>query len=267
MRYHTIKFEEPLLGVGLITLNRPERLNAINLEMLGDLHTLFEDLQDRDGIRVVIITGAGRGFCSGADLMDKRIHKEAATLFSSAAAHLMNIQKIYSRLITEMRRLPQPIIAAVNGPAAGGGMCIALASDVIIADHDAAFTPSFINIGLSGGELGTTYFLPRLVGSARAADILLTGRTVDAPEAERIGLATRLVAPEKLLDSAMEMASGMLEKSPLGLRLTKETLNQNQNASSFEAAIELENRNQSLLCITPEFFKAVEDFSKKKSSA
>ena len=264
MGYKTIKFEEPLEGAGLITLNRPERLNAINLDMLEDLHMLFDDLKDRDNIRVVIITGEGRGFCSGADLMDKRINEEAATLFSSAAAHLMNIQKIYSRLIIEMRRLPQPIIAAVNGPAAGGGMCIALASDVIIAGDGAAFTPSFINIGLSGGELGTTYFLPRLVGSARAADILLTGRTVDAAEAERIGLASRLVATEKLRESALEMAAGMLEKSVLGLRLTKETLNQNQNATSFENAIELENRNQSLLCITPEFFKAVEEFSKKK---
>jgi enoyl-CoA hydratase len=265
MEYNTIKFEDPQEGVGLITLNRPERLNAINLEMLEELHTLFEDLKDREDVRVVIITGEGRGFCSGADLMDERIHKEAATLFSNAAAHLMNIQKIYSRLIIEMRRLPQPIIAAVNGPAAGGGMCMALASDIIIAGHGAAFTPSFINIGLSGGELGTTYFLPRLVGSARAADILLTGRTVDATEAEKIGLISRLVIPEKLMDTSMEIAATMLEKTPLGLRLTKETLNQNQNAASFETAIELENRNQSILCITPEFFKAVEDFSKRKN--
>jgi len=265
MEYNTIKFEEPQVGMGLITLNRPKRLNAINLDMLDELHTLFEVLKDREDVRVVMITGEGRGFCSGADLMDERINKEAATLFSSAAAHLMNVQKRYSRLIIEMRRLPQPIITAVNGPAAGGGMCIALASDIIIAGHGSAFTPSFINIGLSGGELGTTYFLPRLVGSARAADILLTGRTVGAVEAEKIGLVSRLVAPEELMDTAMEIAAGMLEKTPLGLRLTKETINQNQNASSFETAIELENRNQSLLCITPEFFKAVEDFSKKKS--
>jgi enoyl-CoA hydratase len=266
MAYHTIKFEEPRDGAGLIILNRPKRLNAINLEMLDELHALFEVLADREDVRVLVITGEGRGFCSGADLMDERIHQEAATLFSSAAAYLMNIQKIYSRLIIEMRRLPQPIVAAVNGPAAGGGMCIALASDIIIAGQAATFTPSFINIGLSGGELGTTYFLPRLVGNACAADILLTGRTVDAPEALRIGLVSRLVAPEKLLDTAMEIAATMLEKTPLGLRLTKETLNQNQNAASFETAIELENRNQSLLCITPEFFKAVEDFSKKKET-
>ncbi|UCD78059.1 MAG: enoyl-CoA hydratase/isomerase family protein [Desulfobacterales bacterium] len=266
MGYKTIKFENPLEGVGLITLNRPERLNAINLDMLEELHTLFEEIKDQETARVVIVTGAGRGFCSGADLLDERISSEAATLFSSAAAHLTKIQKVYSRLVIEMRRLPQPIIAAVNGPAAGGGMCLALASDIIIAGTGAAFTPSFINIGLSGGELGSSYFLPRLVGSARAADILMTGRTVDAAEADKIGLISRLVENERLMKAALEIASSMLDKTPLGLRLTKEALNQNRNAPSLEAAVELENRNQSILCITPEFFKAVEKFSQRKKN-
>ena len=265
MEFNTIKYESPVDGIGLITLNRPDRLNAINLEMLEELHLLFERLNTDENIRVILITGAGRGFCSGADLLDDRIAREAAALFSSAAAHLVKIQKIYSRLIIEMRRLPQPIIAAVNGPAAGGGMCIALASDVIIADTNAAFTPSFINIGLSGGELGTSYFLPRLVGNARAADILLTGRTVNAAEADKIGLISRLVDEEKLMEVALEIAADMLNKTPMGFRFTKEVLNQNQNAPSLESAIELENRNQSILCITPEFFKAVEKFGKRKN--
>jgi enoyl-CoA hydratase len=267
MQFNTIKYDTPRDGIGRITLNRPERLNAINLDMLEELHVLFEQLTRDEGARVIIITGAGRGFCSGADLMDERIASEAAALFSNAAAHLMKIQKIYSRLVVEMRRLPQPIIAAVNGPAAGGGMCVALASDVIIAGARAAFTPSFINIGLSGGELGTSYFLPRLVGSVRAADILMTGRTVDAAEADKIGLISRLVADEKLMEAALEIAAGMLAKTPLGLRLTKEALNQNQNAPSLESAIELENRNQSILCLTPEFFKAVEKFGQRKKSS
>ena len=263
----TIKYETPRDGIGMITLNRPERLNAINLDMLEELHVLFERLTTDEDVRVIIITGAGRGFCSGADLLDERISSEAATLFSSAAAHLIKIQKIYSRLVVEMRRLPQPIIAAVNGPAAGGGMCMAMAADVIIAGPQAAFTPSFINIGLSGGELGTTYFLPKLVGSARAADILLTGRTVGAAEADRIGLISRLVEEDRLMEVALEIAATMLDKTPLGLRLTKETLNQNQNASSFENAIELENRNQSILCITAEFFNAVAKFGQRKKSS
>jgi enoyl-CoA hydratase/carnithine racemase len=266
MDFSTIKFETPRDGLGLITLNRPDRLNAINLDMLEDLHALFEDLKIREDIRVIIITGAGRGFCSGADLMDERVSKDAASLFSNSATFLVKLQKVYSRLIVEMRQIPQPIIAAVNGAAAGGGMCMAMASDVIVASPKAAFTPSFINIGLSGGELGTTYFLPKTVGSARAADILLTGRTVDAAEADKIGLISRLVDEESLMGTAMDIASSMLEKTPLGLRFTKEALNQNLNAPSLEAAIELENRNQSILCITPEFFKAVENFTKRKNT-
>jgi enoyl-CoA hydratase len=266
MEFNTIKYESPEDGIGLITLNRPDQLNAINLDMLEELHVLFERLSADDTVRIILITGAGRGFSSGADLLDDRIAGEAAALFSSAASHLVKIQKVYSRLIIEMRRLPQPIIAAVNGPAAGGGMCIAMASDVIIANSNAAFTPSFINIGLSGGELGSSYFLPKLVGTARAADILLTGRTVDAAEADKIGLISRLVDEDKLMEVALEIAADMLDKTPMGLRFTKEVLNQNQNAPSLESAIELENRNQSILCITPEFFKAVEKFGKRKKA-
>lgn len=264
MKFSTIRFEEPEAGIGLITLNRPDRLNALNLDMLDDLHTLFEQLHGMEKVRVLIITGEGRGFCSGADIKDSRVRKDASTLFSNAATHLVAIQKKYSDRILEMRRLPQPIIAAVNGPAAGGGMCIALASDMILASPQATFIASFINIGLSGGELGTSYFLPRVVGRARAAEILLTGRTVDAREAERIGLVSRLVEVDDLMDVAMEMARTMLNKSPMGLRLTKEVLNQNMNAPSLEAAIELENRNQSICCCTPEFMEAVVSFSNRK---
>ena len=264
MKFSTIRFEEPEAEIGLITLNRPDRLNALNLDMLDDLHTLFEQLRGMEKVRVLIITGEGRGFCSGADIKDSRVRRDASTLFSNAATHLVAIQKKYSDRILEMRRLPQPIIAAVNGPAAGGGMCVALASDVILASPQATFIASFINIGLSGGELGTSYFLPRVVGRARAAEILLTGRTVDAREAERIGLVSRLVEVDDLMDVAMEMARTMLNKSPMGLRLTKEVLNQNMNAPSLEAAIELENRNQSICCCTPEFMEAVVSFSNRK---
>lgn len=261
MTFKTIRFEEPRPGLGLITLNRPERLNAINLDMLEDLQELFHSLQKNDEVRVLIITGEGRAFCSGADLKDSRNRKDAAVSFSSAATHLYSIQKVYARPVMEMRRLPQPIIAAVRGHAAGGGMCLALASDVILATPGTTFIPSFINIGLSGGELGSSYFLPKLVGTARAAEILMTGRKVDGSEAERIGLISRLVPEEVLVDAAMETADAMLKKSAVGLRLTKETLNQNLNAPSLEAALELENRNQSICCVSPEFFEAVARFA------
>ncbi len=263
MDYETLTFEEPEEGIGLITLNRPERLNAISMRMLDDLYALFADLKKRETIRVLLLAGAGKGFCSGADLKDDKLSgEEGLKLFSSAAVHLEKIQKIYSGIIEVMYKQPQPIIAVVNGVAAGGGMCLALAADIIIAGPGAKFIPSFINIGLSGGELGTTYFLPKAVGRAKAAEILMTGRAVGAEEADRIGLVSRLVDAETLMETAMQTARTLLGKSPLGLRLTKETLRQNQNAPTLESAIELENRNQSILCCSPDFFEAVMAFIK-----
>ncbi len=265
MEYKTLTFEEPEAGIGVITLNRPKRLNALSLEMVEELYALFSRLQDMMDVRVLILTGAGRGFCSGADLKDKRImSEEGLALFSAAAVHLEGIQQKFSGIIPGIRRLPQPVIAAVDGPAAGGGMCMALAADIIIAGPDAAFTPSFINIGLSGGELGTTYFLPRMVGSARASEILMTGRTVGAQEADKIGLISRLVEAGQVMPTALETARILLGKTPLGLRLTKTAIRQNLNTPSLEDAIELENRNQSICCCTPDFFNAVMAFVKPK---
>ena len=264
MEFKTIRFEFPEPGIGLITLNRPERLNALSLDMVEELHALFAEVVGRKDLRVLILTGEGRGFCSGADLKDARLRQEFPTSYPDPTVHLIAIQKKYADLVLEMRHLPQPIVAAVNGPAAGGGMCLALASDVVIAGPKAAFTPSFINIGLSGGEMGTTFFLPQKVGSSRAAEILLTGRTVDAQEAEKIGLVSRVVEENRLLGAAMEIARAMLAKSPMGLRFTKEALNLSLTAPSLEAAIEFENRNQSMCCSTPDFFKAVEVFMKRR---
>jgi enoyl-CoA hydratase len=267
MEFKTIKYGEPETGIGFLTLNRPERLNALGLDMVEELHTLFGHLQKRDEVRILILTGEGRGFCSGADLKDPRIRGAAGRVLTNPTIHLYEVQKKYSDLVLQMRRLPQPLIAAVNGPAAGGGMCLALASDVIIASPHAAFTPSFINIGLSGGEMGTTFLLPRMVGSSRTAEILLTGRTVGAPEAERIGLVSRLAEEGRLIEEAMDVARVMLAKTPMGLRLTKEALNLNLTAPSLEAAIELENRNQSMCCSTPEFLRALEAFARRKAGS
>lgn len=264
MTYATITFSTPEPGIGLLTLNRPDRLNAISLEMLDDLKRLFAEIRDDDALRVLVITGEGRGYCAGADLADKAMLESADELFSSAAAHLIHVQKRFSRVILEMRDLPQPIISAVNGHAAGGGMCIALASDILVAGPDAKFTPSFANIGLSGGELGTSYFLPRTVGRVRAGEILLTGRTVDAEEAERIGLVNRLVPADQLMAAAMETARALVAKTVFGLRMTKESLNHNLYASNLASAIEFENRNQSIACLNPEFFEAVAKFQEKK---
>ena len=263
MDFSTIIFNEPESGIGVITLNRPHRLNAMDLNMVEELGALFRRLSEHERVRVIIMAGAGRGFCSGADLKFFLEHPRFKAMVSSAGTMLIEVQKKYSNIIYEMRRLPQPIISVVNGSAAGAGMSIALASDMVIAGPRAGFTASFINIGLSGGELGTSYFLPKLVGSSRAAEILMTGRTVRASEAERIGLITRLVEEDHLMDTALETARKMLAKSRLGLRLTKEALNQNQIAQSLEAALELENRNQSICIAESEFSAAVEAFNKR----
>ncbi len=264
--FRTIRFEEPEVGIGLVTLDRPDRLNALNMEMVEDLDALFRELRLSEEVRVLVITGEGRGFCSGADLVDA-LQNQGQRAFTSPPLFLIDVQKKYADLILGMRRLPQPIISAVNGVAAGGGFCMALASDVIIASPKASFIASFINIGLSGGELGTTYFLPRLVGFARTAEILYTGRAVGAAEAERIGLVNRVVEEGELLNAAFETARLMLSKTPGGLRLTKEALVQNLNAPSVDAAVELENRNQSILIFSPDFRKAVEAFAKAKNPA
>jgi enoyl-CoA hydratase len=247
MDLETIVFEEAESGIGIATFNRPERMNALSLTMLEDLYTLIRSLEQNKEIRVLIMTGAGKGFCSGADLKDERLRsEEGIKLFSNAATYLEGLQEKYTGIVLKMRRMKQPIIAAVNGAAAGAGMCLALASDIIIACPQATFTPSFININLSGGELGSSYFLPRLIGTVKASEILMTGRTVEAEEADRIGLISRLVGDQELMEVSLETARVLLNKSPIGLRMTKEAITQNLNAPSLEAAVDLENRNQSI---------------------
>jgi len=259
--FQTLIYQVPEPGIGHLILNRPESLNALSLTMVDELCGLFDELTRSEEIRVLILSGAGRGFCSGADLSNPEVLEPA--IHQGAAAHLKAIQRKYSGLIVKLRALPQPVIAAVSGPAAGGGMCLALASDIVYASPTATFINSFINIGLSGGELGSSYLLPRLTGMIRAAEILYTGRTVDAREAERIGIVTRLIEDEtKLIESAMDTARVMLKKNPVGLRMTKEALNRNLNAVSLEAAIATEDLNQSICITTPEIRQAVKKFMK-----
>jgi enoyl-CoA hydratase len=253
----TLLFEEIEPQIGLVTLSRPDRLNAINDRMLEDFGELLAALDRDDTIRVLIITGAGRGFCAGADLKEivTRVQTEA---FADPESFLRLVQEKYAGLILRLRGLSQPVIAAVNGAAAGGGMAIALAADVRVCSPEAYFVASFINIGLSGGEMGSSFFLPRMVGISRAADILLTGRKVFGEEAEKIGLASRLAPAENLLEAALTYARLMTAKTVGGLKLTKRALEQNQTAPSLEAAINLENRNQALMVFSGEFRRIIE---------
>lgn len=247
MNYETLNFE-PRGEIGLLTLNRPECLNAINNAMLQELNHLWRDI-GRDGeCRVVVMTGAGdRGFCSGLDL------KEAADLEGGFAADgisgdtMIRRQKEFSNIIDLMRACPQPVIAAVNGAAMGGGLSFAMAADVRLASPAARFCASYINIGLGGADMGSSYFLWRIVGWGRAAEMLLTGRIIEVDEAYRIGMVNHVYEQEELLGRALEMAAVMAGKSPLGLRLTKDALNAGLNAGSLLDALRMEDRNQVLM--------------------
>jgi enoyl-CoA hydratase len=252
-------FEEIESRVGLVTLNRPDRLNAINAAMLDDFNELFAILAKDDAIRVLIITGAGRGFCAGADLNDAMVYKDTAA-FSDPESFLRLVQERFAAMILGLRRIPQPIIAAVNGPAAGGGFSLALASDIRVAAPEASFVASFANIGLSGGELGTSYLLPRLIGVARSSEILYTGRKVKAGEAKRIGLVNTVAPRESLIEAALSYARPMIAKGVGALKLTKRVLDQNIDAPSLEAAVNLENRNQTIMVFSGELFKLIQPF-------
>jgi len=244
MQYKTLIFE-PRGEIGLLTLNRPERLNAINNAMLQELNQLWRAISLDKECRVVVMIGAGdRGFCSGLDL------KEAADLEGGFASEgisgdtMTRRQKEFSGIIDLMRTCPQPVIAAVNGAAMGGGLSFAMAADVRLASPPARFCASYINIGLGGADMGSSYYLWRLVGWGRAAEMLMTGRIVEVDEAYRIGLVNHVYEQEELLDKAMEMAAMMVGKTPLGLRLTKDALNAGLNTSSLLDALRMEDRNQ-----------------------
>lgn len=260
----TIACQRPEPGILVAALSRPDQLNAIDAAMIADFDTLCTRLENDETVRVLVITGQGRGFCSGADLAAVATHKDSG-VFADPETFLRQVQERFGNMAVKLRRIPQPVIAAVNGPAAGGGFAIALAADIRIAAPEAYFVASFINIGLSAGELGVSYLLPRLVGLSRAAEILFTGRKVEAGEAERIGLISRIVAKDQLMAAALDIARVLLTKTAGGLKLTKKVLDANLSAPSLAAAIDLENRNQTMLVFSGEFFKLIQPFVKKNS--
>ena len=254
----TLLVDRPRAGIAVATLNRPDRLNALTFGMFDELAQLAADVGADDRVRVLVLTGAGRGFCAGLDLGD------AATLPDMPAARFLEGQERWSRAITAFRRLPKPVIAAVNGPAAGAGFSLALAADIRIAAPAARFNAAFIKIGLTGGDCGSSWLLPRIVGLGHAYEILLTGRLVEADEAARIGLVNRVVPAEDLLTAALEVAELIAANSPLGVRLTKQMVQVNVDAPSLEAAVELENRNQALAAGTEDMVEAFTAFREKR---
>ena len=243
MEYETLKYEEKD-ATGILTLNRPECLNAINEKMVDELEGFWMERMYDLHTRVIILTGAGeKGFCGGVDLIES-----APNLSKLDPSEIYRFQTRISRIQLQMRQVPQPIICAIHKSAVGGGFSFAMASDVRIITPDARFSAAYINVGLCGADMGSSYFLPRLIGAGRTYEFLLTGDFMDANESLRLGFASRMVPYEKLMTTAVEMANKMISKNPLGLRLTKEAINQNIDAGGLEQALTMENRNQ-VICI------------------
>ena len=244
-----LSVQTPHAGVVVVQLNRPKRLNAINDVMVGELKETLAVLAADTSAKVVVITGAGRGFCSGIDMRDFGPDIPEAT---APTIDRLRFQERMASLPQAIRDIPQPVIAAVNGPCVGAGLALSLAADIRICSTAATFGNAAILLGLSGAEMGMSYFLPRIVGASVAADWMLTGRIVSAEEADRRGLVSELVEPPLLVERALEIASGIAELAPLGVQLTKRAIQVNTDAAGLESALELENRNQVLSHATEE---------------
>jgi enoyl-CoA hydratase len=239
-------------GISRLTLRRPERLNALSWPLIDDLLATLASLGDDEGLRVLILTGQGRGFCSGLDLTD-----EDALGGSLSVQAAFRLQERVASLALALKAMPQPVIAAVNGPAAGGGLALALASDVRVCSSEARFNVAFVRVGLSGCDVGVSHLLPRIVGLGMASELMLTGRQVESEEALKIGLANRVVDPEQLIEESVALAHLIAANSPFGVQMTKQVLHRNCDATSLEAAIELENRTQILATRTADLAEAV----------
>jgi len=247
-------------GVATITLNRPERLNAITFEVYHELTDFFAKLHDEKEVRVVVITGAGRAFCSGGDVRDI-----IGELQGQDAEGLLQFTRLTCELIRNMRSLPKPIIASINGTTAGAGACIALASDIRIAAEEAKIAFIFVKVGLAGTDMGATYLLPRVIGLAKATELLLTGDFIEAQEAERIGLYNRVVPRAQLETITQEFAEKLARGPSLGLAKTKEMLNREMHMG-FDSALEAEAVAQALCMQTADFKEAHAAFLEKREA-
>jgi len=254
--------------VAWVTLNRPERLNALNRELSQALLDCFTGLRQQLATRVVILQGAGRAFCAGLDLHERHErHVGQAGGPAAEAGNPFETQHRIRDIMIAMRRCPQPVIAICQGAASGGGFTLALASDVRLVTPDARMNAAFIKIGLTGCDMGSSYFLPRLVGSSVASELLLTGRFINAARGHALGLFSHVAPLDELQAEARALANDMLATSPLGLRLTKDGLHQAIDGPSMDAVMAMEDRQQVLCAQGPDFAEAVDAFMHKRPPA
>jgi enoyl-CoA hydratase len=248
-----VEVTNPHPHVALVTLNRPERMNAMAFDVMIPFRDRLREIGYDNDIRVVVITGAGHGFCSGADLEDPGVIPNIDGLTLPTMA--LRSMELLDEVITTIRRLHQPVIAAVNGPAIGGGFCLALSADIRLAAESAFFRAAGINNGLTAAELGISFLLPRAVGQSRAAEVMLTGRDVSSGEAERIGLVSAVVDGHLLLDTSYEMADRIIGWSRAGVELTKRQLWNSLDASSLQTHMDAEGTAQLFVRITTQNFE------------
>lgn len=245
-------------GIATITLDRPDRLNALTFEVYAELRDLFAALTAREPVKAVVITGAGRGFCSGGD-----VEAIIGELLERSMPELLAFTRMTGALIHNIRALPKPVVAAVNGVAAGAGAVIALAADFRIAVPQASFAFLFTKVGLAGADMGAAYLLPRVIGLSRATELLFLGEKVTADEASRIGLVNRVVEPDVLLREARALAQRLAAGPSFALGMTKTLLNQELDAD-FAAAVEAEAQGQAICMQAPEFRAAYEAFMARR---
>ncbi|MDT5391092.1 MAG: enoyl-CoA hydratase [Mycobacterium sp.] len=255
--------EHPRPHVALVTLNRPDRMNSMAFDVMVPLKKVLDELNFDNDTRVVVLTGAGRGFSSGAD------HKSAGSVPHvdglTRPSFALRSMEVLDDVILAIRKLHQPVIAAVNGAAIGGGLCLALACDIRISAEAAYFRAAGINNGLTASELGLSYLLPRAIGTSRAFEAMLTGRDIDAPEAERIGLVSRAVPDGDLLDTCYELAERIASFSRPGVELTKRTLWSGLDAGSLEGHMQAEGLGQLFVrLLTANFEEAVAARAEKR---
>ena len=235
--------DKPRPHTAVVTLNRPERMNSMAFDVMVPLRDALREIGDDNDVRVVVLTGAGRGFCSGADQSGER-GKMPNTAGLTPVTVALRAMELLDDIVLTLRRLHQPVIAAVNGAAIGGGLCLSLACDIRVASSEAYFRAAGINNGLTASELGLSYLLPRAIGSSRAFELMLTGRDLAAEEASHIGLVSQVVEPEKLLDTCLDLADTIIGWSRPGVELTKRTLWSSLDAGSLEQHMNQEGLGQ-----------------------
>jgi enoyl-CoA hydratase/carnithine racemase len=270
MKGNTVEYKNMIIEkvgrVDWVTFNRPDNLNALSQEFVSELHHYFDSLLEDYDTRVVVLKGAGRAFCAGLDMKDPSRGQQTESEFNNGVANkgMMN-QRRFSGIVMRMRRCPQPIIGLLHGFAAGGGFSIALGCDVRIAAEDLKMNCAFIKIGLSGCEMGASYHLPRMIGTSNAAELLMTGRFIDANRALRTGLVSDVVPVDELEAAGAALVDDMIATAPLALRLTKEAMWANVDAQGLEPAIALEDRNQILTSANGDVAEGIASFLEKRT--